>query len=162
MQRHFSCQPVTRSKYTAVCQHAPHYIIRFYTILQFYIRIHFFRQPVTRARKHFPLQNMFQTHIRVETFPFLLPQGKVQVQVQVQIQGYGYGPISHLPAISINHSTLLHKLLLIFISTFFAITITIMKMGECKTIHILLKYYTLTKVGQCWLLLFRIPNVRFL
>ena len=42
---------------------------------------------------------------------------------------YSYGPISHSPAIGINHSTLLHKLLLIFISTFFASNITLTKTG---------------------------------
>ena len=45
----FLCQPVTRAKYTVVCKHASHDIIRFYIILQFCIRRHFLRQPFTCA-----------------------------------------------------------------------------------------------------------------
>ena len=54
----------TRTRYTAVCQNDPHDMIRFYIILQFYIRRHFLRQPITRAIKYFQLQNKFQhTHL---------------------------------------------------------------------------------------------------
>ena len=44
--------PVTN--YTYAYQHAPHAIIHFYILLQFYIRRHFLRQPVTCARKYYP------------------------------------------------------------------------------------------------------------
>ena len=37
-------------KNTARCQYAPHYIIRFYIILQLYIRKHFLRHHITHAR----------------------------------------------------------------------------------------------------------------
>ena len=46
-------QTVTRARYTAICQHAPHYIIRFYINLLFYIQLFSPRQPVTRPRKIF-------------------------------------------------------------------------------------------------------------
>ena len=116
----------------------------------------FLHQTVTRARKYCPLQNTFQKHIRVKTFPLSLLQG------QGQGQGYVYGPISYFPTIGINQSARLHGFLLIFISTFFASTITITNTGECQTIHIVHNYYTLTMMGQCQVLIFRITNVRLL
>ena len=77
-----------------------------------------------------------------------------------QSQGQGQVPIIHSTEIGINNSTRLHKLPLIFISTFFASTITLTKIWQCQNIHIISKFYTLTKTGWCQVLLFKIPNVR--
>ena len=56
------CTNNTGQKYTAACQHAPHDIIRFYTILRFYIRRHFLRHSITCERKYNLRQNCQSLH----------------------------------------------------------------------------------------------------
>ena len=82
--RKFLHQPSTCVIYTDVWHHAPQDIIRLCIILQFYIRRHIFRRPVTCTRKYCPLQNTIQTHIRVVTFPFLIFTVRVMVMVTVE------------------------------------------------------------------------------
>ena len=119
--RKFVFQPVTSARYTTVCQLAIHNIKLFYTILIFYIQFLF--APAFHPRKKILSTSKYVSNTHSSRNISFFPSFGIGLELGL----WSNKPIS---CNKYNHSTQLHTLLLIFISEFFASTLTLTKTGD--------------------------------